>query len=122
MRALLREAGRSKVRCMTGRFLIGFGVAAVLMLPSRGGAEMPAGALRIFNSYIDAIEARLGEQHRSRDGFLAGEAADPQSEMRLRRGEAKSAPCAGAAGATFISGGRRASALRHSTSPPKSSG
>jgi hypothetical protein len=72
---------------MTGRFLIGFGVAAVLMLPSRGGAEMPAGALRIFNSYIDAIEARLGEQHRSRDGFLAGEAADPQSEMRLRRGE-----------------------------------
>ena len=82
--------GRSKVRCRKWRFLIGV-VVLVLALPGRskagapGGA--PAGAVSIFNSYIGAVEARLVEQHRSRDGFLAGEAADSQSEMRVRRGE-----------------------------------
>jgi hypothetical protein len=44
-------------------------------------------AVSAFNSYISAVESRLAQQHRSQNAFLAPVALDPQSEIRLRRGE-----------------------------------
>jgi hypothetical protein len=39
-------------------------------------------ATAVFDSYVGSVEARLGQQHRSRDTFLA-----PVDVSRLRRGE-----------------------------------
>ncbi len=51
-------------------------------------AEGPApDAVAGFNSYIQAVELRLGQQHRSADGFFASAASAPQSGIRLHRGE-----------------------------------
>lgn len=50
-------------------------------------AEAPAGAVATFNSYVGAVGARLAEQHRTEDGFLAGEAGSAEGRARLRRGE-----------------------------------
>jgi hypothetical protein len=50
-------------------------------------AEPTPAAVTAFNSYVDAVETRLGQQHRSRDGFLAPLSSAAQDEPRLRRGE-----------------------------------
>jgi hypothetical protein len=44
-------------------------------------------ATSAFNSYIGMVETRLAQQHRSPTSFLARVNSDPQSELRLRRGE-----------------------------------
>jgi hypothetical protein len=47
-------------------------------------AEPTPAAVSAFNSYISTVEARLAQQHRSPNGFIASLA---QSETRLRQGE-----------------------------------
>jgi hypothetical protein len=67
-------------------------VAGCWLLMVRAGssgawAEAPARASLAFDSYVAAVEARLKQEHRSREGFLAGEAGSAEGEARLRRGE-----------------------------------
>ena len=69
------------------RLFTACGVATVLVSPGRGWAEAPAAAVSVFDSYVRVVEGRLADQHRSQDGFLAGEAGEPQGWARLRRGE-----------------------------------
>jgi hypothetical protein len=49
--------------------------------------EVTPAATAAFNSYVSGVESRLAEQHRSRDGFLAGGVLAAQSAGRLRGGE-----------------------------------
>jgi len=64
------------------RILLIFSAASVCV------AEGPsAGAVAGFNSYVSGVEARLGQQHRSADAFLAGGVLAPQNETRLYGGE-----------------------------------
>ncbi len=72
------------------RRVLGWAAGLGLMLamaPGRVRAEAPAAAVATFNSYVGAVEARLAEQHRSAEGFLAGEAAEAEGLARLRGGE-----------------------------------
>jgi hypothetical protein len=79
----------ANVFCMTRRKLPDlenfFVICCLLILVVPGcSAEGPAtGATSAFDSYISAVELRLGEQHRSTRAFLAAS----QSRMRLRGGE-----------------------------------
>ncbi len=57
------------------------------MAPGRVRAEAPAAAVATFNSYVGVVEARLAQQHRSAEGFLAGEAGEVEGLARLRGGE-----------------------------------
>jgi hypothetical protein len=50
-------------------------------------AEPAPAAISAFNSYVGSVESRLSQQHRLQAAFLVPVASDPQSEMRLRRGE-----------------------------------
>lgn len=50
--------------------------------PSLMGVEPSPKASAAFDAYVESVEARLAQQHRSPNGFLAPEDAD-----RLRRGE-----------------------------------
>jgi hypothetical protein len=52
--------------------------------PARTQAKPAPAAVSAFNSYISSVEARLAQQHRSPNGFIASLA---QSETRLRQGE-----------------------------------
>ena len=52
--------------------------------PARTQAKPAPAAVSAFNSYISSVEARLVQQHRSPNGFIASLA---QSETRLRQGE-----------------------------------
>lgn len=55
-------------------------------LPLRG--QPTAGAISSFNSYSEAVESRLAQQHRSPHTFLVRAASDPENEQtRLRQGE-----------------------------------
>lgn len=56
-----------------------------LTLPGRVFAEPTAAAVAAFNSYVGRVEARLAQQHRSQNGFLAADGAEV--DARLRRGE-----------------------------------
>ena len=56
-------------------------------LPRPSVAEPPPAAVSGFNSYINGVESRLAQQHRSHLTFLAPVASTPQSDTRLRRGE-----------------------------------
>ena len=49
--------------------------------------EPSAAAGSSFNTYVTGVEARLGQQHRSREDFLAVVDSASRSEERLRRGE-----------------------------------
>src|ERR1035441_2814822 len=62
-------------------------VALVVASPGCVAAEPAAAAISTFNSYVNAVEARLAQQHRSDASFLASADSDPQSDARLRRGE-----------------------------------
>lgn len=60
----------------------------VLALPSAALAAEPSPAATSgFEAYAARIQARLAEQHRSAGSFLGPALADPQSQLRLRRGE-----------------------------------
>jgi hypothetical protein len=66
-------------------FLIGW---VVLVAASDCFAEGPApDAVAAFNSYVWGVKLRLGQQHRSADGFLVSAPSAPQSGVRLRGGE-----------------------------------
>jgi hypothetical protein len=49
-------------------------------------AEAPAAAASAFNAYVNAIESRLAQQHRSQNGFIASIGLDSESDKRLRKG------------------------------------
>jgi len=54
---------------------------------SSAATEPTPAAVAGFTSYVNAVEARLALQHRSRDGFLAGATSVAQGKPGLRRGE-----------------------------------
>jgi hypothetical protein len=80
-------------RSNSTRFSIGPVLSGLLSLllamaaPGPVAAEAPPKAVSAFNTYVNGVEARLAEQHRSQKGFLLLVVQNPQSEMRLRRGE-----------------------------------
>jgi hypothetical protein len=68
-----------------GRLLL---LPALVTAPGWILAEAPAAAVSSFNSYIDAVESRLAQEHRSQNGFIAPPAsAGLESDTRLRNGE-----------------------------------
>ena len=89
------------VRFMTSRWfsnsqmafsnsLMAFTACGVLLLvaaPGCRGMEPSPAAVAAFNSYVGVVEARLAQQHRSQDGFLAALGSGAQAEARLRQGE-----------------------------------
>jgi hypothetical protein len=70
------QRGRVRVAAVLGL------VAALAPLGTRG--EAPAQAGFAFDQYVGTVEMRLAQQHRSREGFLAG---TTEQQSRLRRGE-----------------------------------
>ncbi|HMG86434.1 MAG TPA: hypothetical protein VK574_11835 [Terracidiphilus sp.] len=52
-----------------------------------GHCEAPAAATTAFNAYATRVEARLAEQHRSANGFVATVGSKDQTDVRLRKGE-----------------------------------
>jgi len=60
---------------------------AVAATPLSTVAEASPAAITVYNSYIGTLESRLAQQHHAQRGSIASETSDPQSEMRLRRGE-----------------------------------
>ena len=92
--ALLAGAERDKLQCMKRDFIPGSLVlsAVVGLFPFVAASacaqgEPPAAAESAFTTYVGSLESRLARQHRSADGFLAAPAADPQRDVRLRRGD-----------------------------------
>ncbi|MGA3371991.1 MAG: hypothetical protein ABSC48_09540 [Terracidiphilus sp.] len=59
----------------------------LMAAPQCVAAEPAAAAVSSFNSYINTVESRLAQQHRSQNGFLAPLTSGQESELRLRRGE-----------------------------------
>lgn len=60
------------------------GVLLLGAFPGTANCEASPGAISAFNSYVDTVEARLANQHRSDSPFLAAVAAGQQKEMRQR--------------------------------------
>lgn len=82
------------VQCMRARHGFDFRLICFVVVlglwgsAARCGAEEPRpAALATFRSYVGAVDARWARQHSEPGAFLAGVAADPEKEMRLRRGE-----------------------------------
>jgi hypothetical protein len=50
-------------------------------------AEPTPASIAIYDSYVNAVESRLAQQHRCPEAFLALPASGLQSELSLRRGE-----------------------------------
>ncbi|MGC1783656.1 MAG: hypothetical protein WA708_14125 [Acidobacteriaceae bacterium] len=50
-------------------------------------AEPTPAAVSAFDSYVQAVESRLAQQHRSKNAFLTPVVSTPQNEIRLRQGE-----------------------------------
>lgn len=67
------------------RFMIG-GIFALLPSAALAAEPSPA-ALSGFDAYAVTIQSRLAKQHRSGDPFLGPAFADPENQLRLRRGE-----------------------------------
>jgi len=87
--------------CNLRSFSIVCGLVLLGAAPGCVAQGPAASAVAAFNNYAGAVEARLAQQHRSQDGFLAGGAATGQSADRLRRGElvvGQLTPAADAAG------------------------
>jgi hypothetical protein len=64
------------------------GLSLVLGAPSLALGEPTPAAVSSFDSYSKSVEARLAQQHRSQNDFLASAATDPErEENRLRGGE-----------------------------------
>src|ERR1039458_5147040 len=90
-RALLGDRRRGKVqemkrarvaRLVVARLLAGGALLAFLASAALVAEEPMPAAVAGFNDYVGRVEARLAEQHRSADGFLA-----PVDRARLRNGE-----------------------------------
>jgi hypothetical protein len=65
-----------------------WGLLLIVWAPRAALGEPTAAAVSAFNSYSRAVEARLAQQHRSQNDFLASADPDPeQEESHLRRGE-----------------------------------
>ncbi|MDR3735234.1 MAG: hypothetical protein P4L10_06820 [Acidobacteriaceae bacterium] len=62
-------------------------MALLVVASSTALADPPAAAVAAFNAYSSTVEARLAQQHRLPQAFLAPMADAPQNAMRLRRGE-----------------------------------
>jgi hypothetical protein len=65
-------------------------ICGLLILGATPGcvaAEPTPAAVSAFNSYVNAVESRMAQQHRSQTAFLAPVASTPQNEIRLRHGE-----------------------------------
>jgi hypothetical protein len=69
------------------RFPALFGLLLFLAACVSAQGEPSPAAVSAFNSYVNAVESRLAKQHRSEDSFLDRITWDPQSQMRLHRGE-----------------------------------
>lgn len=54
---------------------------------ARAGAEPTPVAVAVFNSYINVVQSRLDQQHRTPNAFIVRVAAEPDMDNRLRRGE-----------------------------------
>jgi hypothetical protein len=67
------------------RFSLACGLLISLMVPDRLVCEPTPAAVSSFNSYVSAVETRLGRQHRSQDAFF--QLVSPPTEQQLRRGE-----------------------------------
>jgi hypothetical protein len=63
------------------------GLLIVVAAPGSVLAEPAPAAVSAFNAYVSTVEARLAQQHRSQETFLAPVAPAASSQMRLRRGE-----------------------------------
>ena len=61
--------------------------ALILTSWPAGFCEAPAAATAAFNAYAAKMEARLAEQHRSWNGFVATVGLDGPVDSRLRKGE-----------------------------------
>ncbi len=60
----------------------------LILAPLRAGlCEAPAAATAAFDAYVGRVEARLAEQHRSGNGFVATVGSNGQIDARLRKGE-----------------------------------
>jgi len=78
------------------------GLLILLESPRSVMAEPTPAAVATFNSYSKAVEARLVQQHRSANAFLAPAASDPKgAETRLRQGELVIEQLTPATGADF---------------------
>jgi hypothetical protein len=69
------------------RFSLVCGLLISLMVPGRVVGEPTPAAVSSFNSYVNAVEARLDLQHRSPNAFLPFTTPVPRTVQRLRRGE-----------------------------------
>ena len=68
-------------------FFVLCGLFILLAAPCPAGADAPPPAIAAFSSYIQAVETRLAQQHRSQIHLIAAMTSTPQSEKRLRQGE-----------------------------------
>jgi len=77
---------RTQLSGMRYCFLFGtvFGLFAIA--PS-AFAEAPAAAVAGFDAYVNKLEARLTQQHRTPDAFLAEVGANAEVDARLRKGD-----------------------------------
>ncbi len=64
------------------KFFVGGSLLFILAVAARVGAEPTAAVTAAYNSYIDQVEARLAQQHRTTGVFLA-----PENMARLHNGE-----------------------------------
>ena len=72
------------------RRVVGFGLGLSLLValaPVAARAQASTQAVTAFDSYVSIVEGRLAQEHRTRDGFLAGAAGTEEGQARLRRGE-----------------------------------
>ena len=80
--------GMTHRSCQVSRRLsLPLGLLLFLLAPACSRGDAPAAAVSTFNEYAGAVELRLAQQHRSRDGFLVAKTRTPEDEARLRRGE-----------------------------------
>lgn len=77
------QVGLRWVRALAPAVLVWVWIGAV----TDGRAEAPQKAVTAFESYAAKVEARLGQQHSSAAGFLAGVETSGKTDERVRRGE-----------------------------------
>jgi hypothetical protein len=75
-----RRVGFQAVRLLIWLLILASGPAGFCEVPA-------AAATAAFDAYIGKVEARLAEQHRSRDGFVAIAGSSGGIDVRLRKGE-----------------------------------
>jgi hypothetical protein len=64
-------------------------LASLLLLSAcaAGTCQPPAAAAAAFSAYVDKVESRLAEQHRSANGFLVFAGSRNETDVQLLRGE-----------------------------------